>query len=135
MSSPKKRGRPKGSKNKGGRPRTYNKTQIEEIKKIMEKYIAESDIPILAEFAYKNDITRQIFYDYPEFSTLVKKLFDKKEAQLEKLALFNVINPAMSIFSLKQRWAGWSDKQNISIENDGQLQEFTKIVKELKKQC
>jgi len=43
-------------------------------------------------------------------------LFDKKEAQLEKLGAFNVINSTMAIFSLKQ--LGWRDKQEISIEQD-----------------
>lgn len=110
-------GRPRGSKNKhaGGRPRTYNAEQIEEIKEIMERYIDETDLPIVAELAYTNNIPRQTFYDYPEFSTLLKKLLDKKETQLEKLGAFNVINSTMAVFSLKQ--LGWRDKQEISLGN------------------
>lgn len=110
-------GRPRGSKNKhaGGRPRNYNAEQIEEIKEIMERYIDETDLPIVAELAYTNNIPRQTFYDYPEFSTLLKKLLDKKETQLEKLGAFNVINSTMAVFSLKQ--LGWRDKQEISLGN------------------
>ena len=98
-----------------GRPRNYNAEQIEEIKKIMERYIDETDLPIVAELAYTNNIPRQTFYDYPEFSTLLKKLLDKKETQLEKLGAFNVINSTMAVFSLKQ--LGWRDKQEISLGN------------------
>jgi len=97
----------------GGRPKNYNNKQIAEIKVKLEEYIDNEDLPILAEFAYKNNITRQIFYDYKEFSTLVKKLFDKKEAQLERLGAFNIINATMAVFSLKQ--LGWRDKQETEI--------------------
>ena len=97
----------------GGRPRKYSAEEIEDIKTKLIEYMDTEDVPILADFAYKNDIPRQTFYDYPEFSTLVKKLMDKKEAQLEKLGLFNVINSTMAVFSLKQ--LGWRDKQETKI--------------------
>ena len=44
---------------KVGRPRKYNKNEIEEIKIKLSDYIDNSDLPIIAEFAYTNDIVRQ----------------------------------------------------------------------------
>ena len=121
-------GRPKGSTNKkhaGGRPRAYSFADIEDIKIKLQEYIDTEDLPILAEFAYTNDIPRQTFYDYKEFSTLVKKLFDKKESQLEKLGAFNMINNTMAVFSLKQ--LGWRDKQDINIAGQKENNEPVKI--------
>ncbi len=100
---------------KVGRPRKYNNEEIEEIIDKFNKYINDSDLPIVSEFAYTNNILRESLYDYKEFSTVLKKCTSKKEAQLEKLAAFNVINASMAIFSLKQ--LGWTDKQDLSIGN------------------
>ena len=97
-----------------GRPRTFTDEQVAEIREKLVQYIATTEIPIVAEFAYQNDINRQILYDYPEFSTLTKKLIAKKEAQLERKGLMNEVNSTMAIFSLKQ--LGWTDKQEMKIE-------------------
>ncbi len=82
--------------------------------KEFEKYIEETDIPIIAEFAYQHNVYHEFFYDHDEFSTLLKKARDKKIAQLEKLALEGKVNVTMAIFSLKQ--LGWTDKKNVDIE-------------------
>jgi predicted CopG family antitoxin len=52
----------------------------------------------LYEFAEKNE----------EFNDTIKELIDKKEAQLERLALEKGIDNTMAIFSLKQ--LGWKDR-------------------------
>lgn len=98
----------------GGRPRNFNPEQMEELVKKFSEYIDNTDVPIIAEFAYKNDILKQELYDWPEFSNLLKKCVAKKESQLEKGALANKLNPTMCIFSLKQ--LGWSDKINHQVE-------------------
>ena len=90
-----------------GRPRIFSKKKVKEICQKLEEYIESEEIPIIAEFAYKNDVPRQSLYDYPEFSTLLKKLIDKKECQLERLALKRKVNSVVAIFSLKQ--LGWRD--------------------------
>ena len=90
-----------------GRPRKYNTKQVKEIGDKLEQYIDETRIPILAEFAYQNKIPRDVLYKYEEYSTLIKRLIDKKEAQLERLTLERKINTTMAIFSLKQ--IGWRD--------------------------
>lgn len=100
-----------------GRPKKYTEDVIENIRKNMEDYIKVTDIPIVAEFAYQNDVPRQTLYDFASsneaFSDTIKRLIDKKEAQLEKLATLNAVNPTMAIFSLKQ--LGWKDKQQTEL--------------------
>lgn len=91
------------------RPRSKTQTQDEELFNKFKKYINDTTLPIIAEFAYMNDIERQYLYDNAMFSTLLKKCIAKKEANLEKGALTGKLNPSMAIFSLKQ--IGWKDKQ------------------------
>ena len=91
------------------RPRSRTQTQDEQMFKKFEKYINDTTLPIIAEFAYMNDIERQYLYDNQMFSTLLKKCIAKKEANLEKGALTGKLNPSMAIFSLKQ--IGWKDRQ------------------------
>ena len=106
------------------RPRNYTNEEVKDIFNRLEKYINETDIPIIAEFAYLNDIPRTTFYDYEEFSTLSKKLIDKKEAQLERKGLYGEVEKSMAIFSLKQ--LGWRDKPKD--DEDDNLQEAFKAI-------
>lgn len=97
----------------GGRPRKYDAEAVERLKILFAEYIDTTEIPIICEFAYQNDILRDIIYDYPELTTLRKKAIAKKEAQLERLALKDVIDKTMAIFSLKQ--LGWSDRSAMDV--------------------
>lgn len=101
----------------GGRPKRYSKEFLLDIAEKFEKYIEETEIPIVAEFAYLINFPRSSLYQFEEFETVLKKCIDKKEANLEKLALTNTVNTSMAIFSLKQ--LGWTDKveQNVKSEN------------------
>lgn len=90
---------------KRGAPR---KTDRAVLAAAFEKYIEETDIPIIAEFATNQKVVREHLYDMPELSTLLKRCTQKKEANLEKRALNGDVNTSMAIFSLKQ--LGWSDK-------------------------
>ena len=71
-------------------------------------------MPIIAEFAYMNEIDRNYLYDNAIFSTLLKRCIAKKEANLEKGALTGKLNPSMAIFSLKQ--LGWKDKKEVDVK-------------------
>ena len=104
---------------KRGRPKKHINIQ-----ELMNAYINETDIPIVSEFAYMNDISRQYLYELPELSDTIKKLITKKEAQLEKLALTGKINHGMAIFSLKQ--LGWKDVQDIRSENTANVEVIIK---------
>jgi hypothetical protein len=91
------------------RPRSRTQTQDEQLFDKFKKYIDNTTLPIIAEFAYMNEIDRNYLYDNAIFSTLLKRCIAKKEANLEKGALTGKLNPSMAIFSLKQ--IGWKDKQ------------------------
>ena len=79
----------------------------------LEKYVEETDIPIVAEFAYQNRVRRQYLYENPLFQDSIKRLIDKKEAQLERGGLDKSIDKTMAIFSLKQ--LGWKDVQDVNV--------------------
>lgn len=100
-----------GTKKSVGRPKEWTPERISGLIALIEQYTEETEIPILAEFCYKNNIYKQLLYDMPEFSDAIKKLISKKEAQLERKALSGEVNVATAIFSLKQ--LGWRDKQEI----------------------
>jgi hypothetical protein len=81
-----------------------------------EAYIDTHDIPAIAEFSYQNDVSRQQLYDWPEFADALEKARNKKEANLEIMALYNQINTRVAIFALKQ--LGWSDRSEQTLKGD-----------------
>jgi hypothetical protein len=101
-------------KHPGGRPPKLSDDEKGLLLKKFEIYINETDIPIIKEFAYKNEVISTNLYDWVEFSTLLKRCTDKKEAALERKALKGEINTGMAAFSLKQ--LGWSDQQRAHVE-------------------
>lgn len=102
---------------KVGRPRKFSKKQVKELMCAFEEYIQNTEVPIINEFTYQQGIIRQNLYDYPEFSTLLKRCTEKKEVALEKGMLSGNMPPAAAIFSLKQ--LGWSDKKEF--EHSGNI--------------
>lgn len=111
-----------------GAPPKYSQDLIDELVKKFEKYISEEDIPIVAEFAYKNGITKQLLYERPDFSTLIKICTAKKETALERGALKGELNPTMAVFSLKQM--GWTDKQQVESTNHNMNTDATTLTPE-----
>ena len=97
------------------RPIEYTDEKIAEIVQLMDEYTESEEIPILAEFAYKNNIRRGTMYDQPGLSDAMNRRTGKKEAQREKKGLKGEVNTSMAIFSLKQM--GWSDKHEVTVEN------------------
>ena len=97
------------------RPRVYDRDKLVEL---LNKYTDETEVPIVAEFCYQSGIVRQYLYEmsnsHKELSDAIKRCTEKKEAQLEKKALFGEVNPTMAIFSLKQ--LGWKDKNETKID-------------------
>lgn len=110
-------------KNLGGRP-----IEIDRAKLVADlaKYIDETDIPIIAEFAYRHGLNRSSIYEITEVSDALKKLIAKKEAALERLMLSGKPNVAAgAIFSLKQ--LGWSDRTEV--KHSGELTTITDSAK------
>lgn len=108
------------------RKKIYTDDHIEKLKKALDKYIQNTDIPIVSEFAYQNNIRRQFLYENPILSDAIKKLIDKKEAQLERKGLTGEINTTMAIFSLKQ--LGWKDRPDADESRVIDLKEFAKLI-------
>jgi hypothetical protein len=100
---------------KVGRPPKVKEADMPELVAKFKQYIEETDIPIIAEFAYQNGFGKQYFHEREEFSNLIKMAIAKKEAALERGTLTGTLNPTMAVFSLKQ--LGWTDKQQVEATN------------------
>lgn len=98
------------------RPRVHDR---EAIAQAFEKYISETELPIIAEFAYLNDVPRETLYQWDELKTLIKRCIDKKEAALERGMIGQTYNVTAAIFSLKQ--LGWKDKIEHSGDKDAPI--------------
>lgn len=101
-----------------GRPRIYDRDEL--AAKLME-YVDNTDIPIVAEYCYTNNIQRAYLYQMAEgnvrLSNAIRRCIDKKEAQLERKSLAGEVNHTQAIFSLKQ--LGWTDRQEM--EHSGKM--------------
>ena len=98
-----------------GRPLEWTQEKIQDIINKLEIYIDDNTIPIISEFCYQNNIRKQRLYEKEEFSDSIKRLIEKKEANLEKGMLFGKINVTGAIFSLKQ--LGWKDKSEVDFNS------------------
>lgn len=110
---------------KVGRPPKVKEQDMPELVRKFEQYVKETEIPIIAEFAYQNGFGKDYIYDRVEFSELRKIAMAKKEAALEFGALKGLLNPTQAIFSLKQM--GWTDKQHIDSTNHNMNTDATKM--------
>jgi hypothetical protein len=112
------------------RPREYDYL---EIAKLLNEYTENTEIPIIAEFCYLNDIPRDYLYKMgdkePELLHAIKRCTMRKEVVLEKGTLTGVYDKTMAIFSLKQ--LGWKDKQEI--EHSGGTNNTNEIKHDLSK--
>ena len=95
------------------RPRTHNRKAV---LAALNTYIAETEIPIVAEFATLQTLSREFLYSNEEFADALKRCTFKKEAALERQALSGRINVSMAIFSLKQ--LGWTDRAENTLKGD-----------------
>lgn len=103
---------------RGPKVKVWTKERFKKVNREMAEYTKNTEIPIMAEFAYTHDYPREELYKHKELAHSIKKMMEKKESQLEKLALTNKVNPTMAVFSLKQ--LGWKDKHQV--ENSGSIE-------------
>lgn len=91
------------------RKSVYN---VEEIIEKIDRYIAETELPIFKEVCYLNNWNSKYLWELAskneELSDTIKKLTDKKEVELEKGGLAGKYVSTMAVFSLKQ--LGWKDR-------------------------
>lgn len=92
-------------------PKEYSGEEIADLVNKFNKYIDETDMPIVAEFAFKNNIRRNLLYENTILSGIREKACLKKEVYLETNGIHNKINVSMATLSLKQ--LGWKDKQEV----------------------
>lgn len=101
------------------------KYNIDEMVDIIERYTDDTEIPILKEVVYQNYWNYDTIMKYQRVNEnlmqSIKRLLNKKEAQLERKGLNKEIDRTVAIFSLKQ--LGWKDRQEISFDNE-QLSEI-----------
>jgi hypothetical protein len=94
-------------------PRKYDR---EAILAAFQTYIAETPIPIIAEFAAQQCVSRQWLNEIADFDDLRHLCATKKEGALERYCLNGLVPPAMAIFSLKQ--LGWTDRSEQTHKGD-----------------
>ena len=91
------------------------KYKTEFVLKQMNDYIDNTELPIFKEVCYLNnwDTARiyQLGNEHKEILDTIKKLSNKKEAELERGGLTGKYNSTMAVFSLKQ--LGWKDRQEV----------------------
>ena len=96
------------------------KYKTEFVLKQMNDYIDNTELPIFKEVCYQNnwDTARiyQLGNEHEEILDTIKKLSNKKEAELEKGGLTGKYNPTMAVFSLKQ--LGWKDRQEVEVNGN-----------------
>lgn len=107
------------------------KYDIPEMIEIIDKYTNETDIPILKEVCYQNywnyDYITELQRNNENLSWSIKRLLNKKEAQLERLSLTKVIDRTTAIFSLKQ--LGWKDRQEVSFAEEQISEISVKVIR------
>lgn len=88
--------------------------------KVIDKYVEDTDIPILKEVCYQNHWPYDTIMKQQRNSEIlwqsIKRLLDKKESQLERLGLMGKIDRTMAVFSLKQ--LGWRDKKEMEVSTE-----------------
>lgn len=100
-------------KRRRGRSETIDRADL---KAKFQAYIAENEIPIVSEFCTLYGIGRSTLYEIEEVQEEIDRCVTKKEANIERGALKGELNPAMSIFSLKQ--LGWKDRKEVEHSQD-----------------
>ncbi len=101
---------------------TEKKYDVDELIEKINKYTETTTIPIFKEICYLNGWNYHYLYDrlsqkQPRLKEAIQHLMDKKEAQIEKLALYKELDSRMAQFSLAQ--LGWRNEQSIRHSGPG----------------
>ena len=118
-------------KNLLGRPKIYN---VDDIVEKLNKYIDDTEEPMILEFCVNYGINRQYLYelrdkelvkDNKSLADTIKRAIEKEEMFLLKNAERQKINPVFAMFRLKQPAFGYKDKTEI--ETTGETTVTNKI--------
>lgn len=113
------------------RRRKFTDDQYQEVVAAFENYILDTEDPFIAGFiAYDPTALEYHVRDddfsakaYPDLADLAQLAFKKQEAYMLKKGM-NGQSTAMSIFRLKQRYHGYSDKFDQNITSNGESVQF-----------
>jgi hypothetical protein len=114
-------------------PFEYSNERIVELTNSFNKYIEETEMPIISEFAFLNNVRREFLYENSIMSNIRKQAILKKESYLERAGLDNKVNSAICRLSLMQ--LGWLDRtqtENLNLNTDSP-EDFKKAQKEIEK--
>lgn len=105
----------------GGRPKTID---VDDVIKELDKYIENTNDPLIPEFcaSYRDKgISKSYLYELSEkneeLANSIKRLVTKQEAAIVRNTVEGKNNPIFSIFRLKQKQFGWSDKMEVEQTN------------------
>lgn len=105
------------------------KYELEFMLKRIDEYTDNTVIPILKELCYQQywdyDYIIKIKTEKEELGRSIKRLLNKKEAQLEKLGLLGKIEKTMAIFSLKQ--LGWKNTDYNNEDYDDNISKLNNV--------
>ncbi len=100
------------------RPNIYDPNELAEK---LNDYVIKNDNPMIQEFCVINNVNKDTIYrlckDNEKLSDSIKACHTKRELYIVKNTEKGNINPTFSIFQLKQKCFGWTDKQEIVSDN------------------
>ena len=114
------------AKGKPGRPKKYTPELTAELLEDFDRYIDETEIPIVKEWCVSHKIPSNHVYDLDGFAEPIKRCIDKKEVGIQRAAHAGTIPPAIAIFTLKQ--LGWKDRQEVTGADGGPLEVIYKVI-------
>jgi hypothetical protein len=105
-----------------GRPQKFDDPIAfrEQLEEYFEKCQTTDLLPTITGLAVHLGTDRKTLYNYKSkdtFSPLIKEALTRCENTIEQLALQGKLNPAMSIFSLKNNY-GWVDKTEVDNKHE-----------------
>ena len=100
------------------RPIKFNPDELAEK---LNDYVKNTDNPMIQEFCVLNNVTKDTIYrlcqDNEKLSDSIKACHTKRELYIVRNTEQGNINATFSIFQLKQKCFGWTDKQEIVSDN------------------
>jgi len=98
------------------------KYKPDDIIEALNRYIDDTEDPLIKEFCLQYGISSSRFYDLTKDNTAlleaIKRATEKDEIYLLRNAESNKINPTFSIFRLKQPVHGYTDRQDVKVSGN-----------------
>lgn len=106
--------------------RRYTPAQLRQMAEVIERYVEETEYPILAEAAMAAGCDKGSLYEHAEFAHCIKKCTTKAEAYLARRLATDPKHVVGSIFALKQ--FGWADNRTVDMRHSGEVKHGVIVV-------